>query len=46
MGKCTSGQMSLWTNVAWANVTMGKRRMGKGIWENGTFTCTFKCTSW
>jgi hypothetical protein len=34
LGKCSSGQMYLWANVVWANVTIGKRRMRKFIWAN------------
>jgi hypothetical protein len=26
--------MSFWANVVWANVTMGKRCMGKCLWAN------------
>jgi hypothetical protein len=34
LGKCLSGQMSFWANVVWANVLLGKRRMGKWLWAN------------
>jgi hypothetical protein len=38
--------MSFWANVVWANVLLGKRRMGKCLWVNVSGQMSYGQMSW